>query len=114
MKKKLLSALLCVAMVASLVIGCGATTEEAAAPAATEESASKADGKGVTIGLAMNTTTNAWRAALVAKAQETADAAGAKLIVLDAAGKADKQQADLEDEVCLVLRQSFAPAGRAV
>ena len=39
MKKKLLSALLCVAMVASLVVGCGAKEEAAApeAPAATEE-----------------------------------------------------------------------------
>ena len=35
MKKKLLSALLSVAMVASLLVGCGAKTEEA--PAATEE-----------------------------------------------------------------------------
>ena len=47
----------------------------------------------------MNTTTNAWRACLVAKAQETANAAGAELVVLDAAGKADKQQSDLEDLV---------------
>lgn len=39
MKKRLLSALLCVAMVASLVVGCGAKEEAAApeAPAATEE-----------------------------------------------------------------------------
>ena len=38
MKKKLLSALLCVAMVASLVVGCGAKEEAPAeAPAATEE-----------------------------------------------------------------------------
>ena len=39
MKKKLLSALFCVAMVASLVVGCGAKEEAAApeAPAATEE-----------------------------------------------------------------------------
>ena len=39
MKKKLLSALLCVAMVASLVVGCGAKEETPAAeaPAATEE-----------------------------------------------------------------------------
>ena len=98
MKKKFLSALLCVAMVASLVVGCGAK-EEAAAPAASENTGGEVSGEGVTIGLAMNTTTNAWRAALVAKAQETAEAAGAKLIVLDAAGKADKQQADLEDLV---------------
>lgn len=98
MKKKLLSVLLCVAMVASIVVGCGAK-EEAAAPAVSENTDGQVSGEGVTIGLAMNTTTNAWRAALVAKAQETADAAGAKLIVLDAAGKADKQQADLEDLV---------------
>ena len=39
MKKKLLSALLCVAMVASLVVGCGAKEEAAEAPAATEEAA---------------------------------------------------------------------------
>jgi len=39
MKKKLLSALLCVAMVASLVVGCGGKEEAAEAPAATEEAA---------------------------------------------------------------------------
>ena len=40
MKKKLLSALLCAAMVASLAVGCGAKEEPAAeAPAATEEEA---------------------------------------------------------------------------
>ena len=43
MKKKLLSALLCVAMVASLVVGCGAKEEAPAAeaPAATEEAATE-------------------------------------------------------------------------
>ena len=42
MKKRLLSALLCVAMVASLVVGCGAKEEPAAeAPAATEEAATE-------------------------------------------------------------------------
>ena len=42
MKKKLLSALLCVAMVASLVVGCGAKEAPAAdAPAATEEAATE-------------------------------------------------------------------------
>ena len=44
MKKKLLSALLCVAMVASLVVGCGGKEEaaEAPAPEATEEVAEEA------------------------------------------------------------------------
>ena len=37
MKKKLLSALLCVAMVASLVVGCGGTTDAPAEDAATED-----------------------------------------------------------------------------
>ncbi len=41
MKKKLLSALLCVAMVASLVVGCGGNEEAAEAPAATEEAATE-------------------------------------------------------------------------
>ena len=40
MKKKLLSALLCAAMVASLVVGCGSKEEAAVEePAATEEAA---------------------------------------------------------------------------
>lgn len=43
MKKKLLSALLCVAMVASLVVGCGGSEEAAETPAATEESAEATD-----------------------------------------------------------------------
>ena len=42
MKKKLLSALLCVAMVASLVVGCGGSNETATeAPAATEDATSE-------------------------------------------------------------------------
>ena len=41
MKKKLLSALLCVAMVASLVVGGGGKEEAAEAPAATEEAATE-------------------------------------------------------------------------
>ncbi len=47
MKKKILSALLCVAMVASLVVGCGGKEEAAETPAATEEGAAEesADGK---------------------------------------------------------------------
>ena len=49
MKKKLLSALLCVAMVASLVVGCGAKEEAPAAetPAATEETAATEEAAGV-------------------------------------------------------------------
>ena len=39
MKKKALSALLATAMVATLLAGCGSTTAETAAPAATEEAA---------------------------------------------------------------------------
>ena len=47
MKKKLLSALLCVAMVASLVVGCGGKEEAAEAPAAeaTGEAAEEAAGE---------------------------------------------------------------------
>ena len=57
MKKKILSALLCVAMVASLVIGCGAKEEAPAAeaPAATEEAATEetADAKTYKVGVAI-------------------------------------------------------------
>ena len=54
MKKKLLSALLCVAMVASLVVGCGAKEAPAAdAPAATEEAAETADAKTYKVGVAI-------------------------------------------------------------
>ena len=44
MKKKVISALLSVAMVATLLVGCGSKpAEEAAAPAATEEAAPAAE-----------------------------------------------------------------------
>ena len=67
MKKKVLSALLSVAMVATLLVGCGssaetetaapaAETEEAAAPAAeTEEAAAPAESNGKKVGVAMPT-----------------------------------------------------------
>ena len=89
MKKRIFALMMVAAMSLSLLVGCTSPEEQAAAPAEKEESAEPKDASDVKIGLAMNTTTNAWRAALVAKAQETADAAGATLIVLDAAGKAD-------------------------
>ena len=56
MKKKLLSALLCVAMVASLVVGCGGKETPAAdAPAATEDAATTdtADAKTYKVGVAI-------------------------------------------------------------
>ena len=99
MKKRIFALAMVAIMSLGLLVGCTSPEEQAAAPAAKEETAEPKDASDVKIGLAMNTTTNAWRAALVAKAQETADAAGATLIVLDAAGKADKQQSDLEDLV---------------
>ncbi len=71
MKKKILSALLSVAMVASLLVGCGAAKEEAAAPAApaateeaapaeeaaapAEEAAPAAESNGKSVGVAMPT-----------------------------------------------------------
>ena len=45
MKKKLLSALLCVAMVASLVVGCGGKEAQAPAADATEDVAEEATGE---------------------------------------------------------------------
>ena len=63
MKKKVLSAILSVAMVASLIVGCGAK-EEAAAPAATEEAAPAATEE----------------AAPAAEAEEAAPAADGELI----------------------------------
>ena len=102
MKKARILALVLAAILAlSLLAGCEGPQTAAETPAAADTTTEAKTGKteGVVIGLSMNTTTNAWRAGLVAKAQETADAAGAKLIVLDAAAKADKQQSDLEDLV---------------
>lgn len=65
MKRKLLSAILCVAMVATMLVGCGSKTEEAApadaaateeaAPAATEEAAPAAEATGKKVGVAMPT-----------------------------------------------------------
>lgn len=104
MKKRILALALVMTMTVGCLVGCTSGKEETAKTttdnASDSSSAStQTSGEGVKIGLSMNTTTNAWRAALVSKAQETADAAGAELVVLDAAGKADKQQSDLEDLV---------------
>ena len=60
MKKKLLGALLSVAMVASLLVGCGAQTTESAAPAAdsgesTEAAAPAAESNGKRVAVAMPT-----------------------------------------------------------
>ena len=57
MKKKVLSALLSVAMVATLLVGCGSSAEtETAAPAAeTEEAAAPAESNGKKVGVAMPT-----------------------------------------------------------
>ncbi|MBO5093302.1 MAG: ABC transporter substrate-binding protein [Lachnospiraceae bacterium] len=89
MKKKVLSALLSVAMVATLLVGCGSSTEEAAAPAATEEAASTeeaapaeteaaaeeeaapaADGELITVGFAQVGHESDWRAACTQNYQD--------------------------------------------
>lgn len=100
-KMRLISAILAIVMLLGILAGCAVPETPAASGSNPGTSAGSGTGKteDVKIGLSMNTTTNAWRACLVAKAQETADAHGAELVVLDAAGKADKQQADLEDLV---------------
>lgn len=88
MKKKVLSALLSVAMVATLLVGCGSSsTEEAAAPAATEEAAAEeeapaaeeaateeaapaADGEVITVGFAQVGHESDWRAACTQNYQD--------------------------------------------
>ena len=78
MKKARILALVLAAILAlSLLAGCEGPQTATEAPADATTAAQTKTGKteGVVIGLSMNTTTNAWRAGLVAKAQETADAA---------------------------------------
>lgn len=90
MKKKVLSALLSVAMVATLLVGCGSSSaEEAAAPAATEEAAAEeeapaateeaaaeeeaapaADGEVITVGFAQVGHESDWRAACTQNYQD--------------------------------------------
>lgn len=101
-KGKILAFATAIMMSVGTLGGCGLVDDSSDASVETkvekvsEETVNVED---IKIGYAMNTTTNTWHAGLVSMAKKTAEEKGVELIVLDAAGKADKQQSDLEDLV---------------
>ena len=103
MKKKLLATLLACAMVATLFVGCGSKTEEAAAPAETgteaeaetEEAAPAADEK-ITIGFSSKTNSDTFVKQIADAAEARAKELGVELIMMDAEGDVNKQISDCE------------------
>lgn len=99
MKKKLLSLILCVAMVASLAAGCG-NTEEAATDAPTaEETVEEAvtEESGYKLGISVLTMSGQFFIDLVDSARATIEDMGGELIVNDADNSAETQVAAVEN-----------------
>ena len=91
MKRRVIAALLVVAMTASMLLGCGAGETKK------EESTSEEKKDGYTIGLAMNTQTNPFFVTVKEGCQKAADEYGIELIVTDAQDDPAIQQKDIEN-----------------
>lgn len=110
MKKKVLSAMLSVAMVASLLVGCGSAAPaaeapkeeapaaaEAAAPAAAEEAAPAEAAGGKTLGYTCMDGTNPFFVALEGAIKEVVEAHGDTLVSVDPGNDSNKQIDQVED-----------------
>ena len=91
MKRRVIAALLVVAMTASMLLGCGAGETKK------EESTSEEKKDGYTIGLAMNTQTNPFFVTVKEGCQKAADEYGIELIVTDAQDDPAIKQKDIEN-----------------
>ncbi|MBO5160536.1 MAG: sugar ABC transporter substrate-binding protein [Lachnospiraceae bacterium] len=99
MKKKLLSLILCVAMVASLAAGCGNTEEAATDAPAAEETVEEAvtEESGYKLGISVLTMSGQFFIDLVDSARATIEDMGGELIVNDADNSAETQVAAVEN-----------------
>lgn len=116
MKKKLLSLILCVAMVASIAAGCGNTEEEATNVSATEDTATEKTG--YKLGISVLTMSGQFFIDLVDSAKATIEGLGGELIVNDADNSAETQVAAVENFIsagvdgiiiCAVDTEAIAP-----
>ena len=89
MKKKLLSVLLTVAMVAAMLVGCG-SKEEAPADAPAEEAGEESAEEGYTIALLTYSLAEEFGVDVVKGAQEVCDKYGITLVAPDPAGDVQK------------------------
>lgn len=96
MKKKVLSVLLCVAMVATMLIGCsGSSSEESdSSEAKTEESA---DGETVKVGITIQSLSNAYWAGVMSKLEELMKAEGWDYTLVDCEDNSATQVGQIEN-----------------
>ena len=97
MKRKLISVLLCVAMVATMLIGCGSSSSEESSEEATEETTEAKDLADCKIGLSIHFKTDDY-GVICSEGFEQAckDAGVGEYTVLDANSDASKQLSDIE------------------
>ena len=126
MKRKLMSALLCAAMVATMVVGCGAKEEEAAAPAAPEAEApaeeeaeapaEEASGELITVGFAQVGHESDWRTANTADYQAVfSEENGYELMFVDCdndnAVQIEAVRTSIQQEVDYIILAPIETAG---
>lgn len=99
MKKKLLSAVLCSAMLVTILAGCGNNAQEAAPAAASTEAAPAASGDGRTIGYTCMDGTNPFFVALEGAIREVVEANGDTLVSMDPANDSNTQIDQIEDMI---------------
>lgn len=125
MKRKFVSALLCAAMVATMVVGCGSTKEEAAAPAETEEAADTAEAEApaeeasgdlITVGFAQVGHESDWRTANTADYQKVfSEENGYELMFVDCdndnAVQIEAVRTSIQQEVDYIILAPIETAG---
>lgn len=96
MKKKLISAILCVAMVATMLVGCGSKEESSEAPAEGSAAATEEAG-GYKIGITIQSLSNAYWAGVMTKLEEVLKDAGWEYTLIDCKDNSATQVSQIEN-----------------
>ena len=95
MKKKVLSAILCIAMVATMLIGCTTESPTSSDDSSSEDSGSEGGGK--KIGITIQNMENAYWAGVMSKLQEILDENGYDATIVGCSENASTQISQIEN-----------------
>ncbi len=99
MKKKVLSAILCIAMVATMLVGCssGSSSDDSSSEESSSEESSDSSGGGKKIGITIQNVENAYWAGVMSKLQDILDENGYDATIVGCEENSSKQIEQIEN-----------------
>lgn len=108
MKRKVVSVLMCVALVGTMLIGCGSQSEDTSSDSSAEETEESGDTETIKIGFSQATVASPFYTTMVDTAQEYAEELGIDIQIVSADEDVTKQTNDINDMIqsgiqCLIV-----------